>query len=187
MTKRWVAALILLGLAPAASATETAPLVPVAPLSPAPPPLLVVEAAAPAPLPLVVEAAPAPRETRAAIAPLAGTLTMLVPFAVGCALWSNSTRDDFQKAGTVVMAAGFAAAPIVSHGLAGSWRRAAAFGSVSVATSAATLVAMELKDPFYPPFTNRQRVPFGMLLTSSLFAAAVGVFDSFRTVPRERP
>jgi len=175
MTKRWVAALILLGLAPAASAAETAPLVPVAPLPPTPPP------------PLVVEAAPAPRATRDAIAPIAGTLTMLVPFAVGCALWSNGTSDELQKAGTYVMAAGFAAAPIVSHGVAGRWRRAAAFGSVSVATSAGALVAMELKDPFYPPFTNRQRVPFGMLLTSSLFAAAVGVFDSFLTAPRERP
>jgi hypothetical protein len=175
MTKRWAVGLILLGLAPAASAAEPAPLVPAPSVAPVAPP------------PLVIEAAPAPRQTRAAIAPLAGTLTMLVPFAVGCALWSNGTRDDLEKAGTYVMAAGFAAAPIVSHGVAGRWRRAAAFGSLSVATSAATLVAMELKDPFYPAYTNRQRVPFGMLMTSSLFAAALGVFDSFLTAPRERP
>jgi hypothetical protein len=173
MTKRWAAGLILLGLAPAAAAAE--------------PPLPAPTASSATPAAFVVEAAPVRRDTRAALAPLAGTLTMLVPFAVGCALWSNSGRDDLQKAGTYVMAAGFAAAPIVSHGVAGRWRRAAAFGSLSAATSAATLIAMELKDPFYPAYANRQRVPFGMLLTSSLFAAAVGVFDSFLTAPRDRP
>ena len=65
------------------------------------------------------------------------------------------------------MAAGFAAAPWVSHGLQRRWRRAAVFGGISLATSAATLAAMEAKDPFYAPYASRQRVPFGVLLTSA--------------------
>jgi len=73
--------------------------------------------------------------------------------------------------------------------VAGRWRRAAVFGAISTATSAATLVAMDVKDPFYPGYANRQRVPFGVLLTSALFAAAVGVFDSFVVgpAPRDQP
>jgi hypothetical protein len=117
---------------------------------------------------------------------VAGALTAFVPFAVGCAMWSSGS-DGLEKAGTTVMAAGFAAAPWVSHGLQGRWKRAAVFGSVSVATSAATLIAMEAKDPFYAPYANHQRVAFGVFLTSALFAAALGVFDSFLIAPERTP
>lgn len=160
MKTRWAAGLLLVGLARAAHAGDVPP-----------------------------EPAPLEPDARAVAAPLAGTLTMLVPFAVGCALWSNGGSDVSQKAGTYVMASGFALAPIVSHGIAGRWRRAAAFGAVSAATSAATLVAMDAKDPFYPGYANRQRVAFGVLLTSAMFAAALGVLDSFVVgpAPRDQP
>jgi hypothetical protein len=125
-------------------------------------------------------------DSRALVAPVAGALTAFIPLVVGGALWANSARGDLQNAGSYVMAAGFAAAPWVSHGLAGRWRRAALFGSISVATSAAALIAMEAKDPFYPDYKNRQRVPFGVLLTSAMFAAAVGVLDSFIVGPAAR-
>jgi hypothetical protein len=171
MRTRWAAGLLLVGSARAAMAADAPP----AAIDPVPP------AAA-------ITTTPAPADARAALAPLAGTLTLLVPFAVGCALWSNGASERSQKAGTYVMATGFALAPVVSHGVAGRWRRAAAFGAVSAATSAATLVAMDLTDPFYAPYANRQRVPFGVLLTSAMFAAAIGVFDSFVVgAPRERP
>ena len=116
-----------------------------------------------------------------------GVLTAFVPFVVGCGLWS-SNDGKLENVGTYVMAAGFAAAPWVSHGLQRRWKRAAVFGGVSVATSAATLIAMEAKDPFYAPYANHQRVAFGVFLTSAMFAAALGVFDSFLTAPaRQAP
>jgi hypothetical protein len=126
------------------------------------------------------------RGTRAFVAPVAGALTAFVPLVAGAALWANSGRGDLQKAGTYVMASGFAAAPWVCHGIAGRWRRAAVFGSISAATSAAALIAMEAKDPFYPAYKNRERVPFGVLLTSAMFAAAVGVLDSFLVGPADK-
>jgi hypothetical protein len=55
-----------------------------------------------------------------------------------------------------------------------------------VATSGATLVAMKGRDPFNPEYLNRQRVTFGVLLTSAVFAAAVGVLDSFIVGPTPR-
>jgi len=164
MKTRWAAGLLLVGWARAALAADP-PALPEAP-------------------PVVVQAPPA--DARGVVAPLAGTLTLLVPFAVGCALWSNSGSLASQKAGTYVMASGFALAPVVSHGVAGRWRRAAVFGATSVVTSAATLVAMNVREPFNPEYLNRQRVTFGVLLTSAMFAAAVGVLDSFLVGPTER-
>ncbi|HEX4407101.1 MAG TPA: hypothetical protein VH560_19815 [Polyangia bacterium] len=169
MKTRWAVGLLLAGWARAASAADP-------PALPEAPPVLQAPPAPEVP----------PPDARGVVAPFAGTLTLLVPFAVGCALWSNSASLASQKAGTYVMASGFALAPIVSHGIAGRWRRAAVFGAASVATSTATLVAMNVKDPFDPQYLNRQRVPFGVLLTSALFAAAIGVFDSFVVGPTTR-
>jgi hypothetical protein len=168
MKTRWAAGLLLVGAARVALAADPPAGVP------------------PDPAPALSIATTPPPDARAVVAPIAGTLTMLVPFAVGCGLWSNGGSAVSQKAGTYVMASGLALAPLVSHAVAGRWRRAAAFGAISAATSAATLVAMDVKDPFYPGYANRQRVPFGVLLTSALFAAAVGVFDSFIVGPAPR-
>jgi hypothetical protein len=163
MKTRWAAGLLLVGGARAALAADQPALSEAPPAMEAPPP-----------------------DARGVVAPLAGTLTMLVPFAVGCGLWSSGGSLASQKAGTYVMASGFALAPIVSHGVAGRWRRAAVFGATSVATSGATLVAMNARDPFNPEYLNRQRVAFGVLLTSAMFAAAIGVLDSFIVGPTPR-
>jgi hypothetical protein len=171
--------------ADAAPPPVVAPLV-VEPSPPAAPPTAPVVLAPPPvvpPLPpmgVVVEPLAPPRAATGVGPLVAGALTMFVPFVVGCGLWS--TNDDaLERAGTTVMVAGFAAAPWVSHGLARRWKRGAAFGAVSAAFSAATLVAMDAKDPFYAPFANRQRVPFGVFLTGAMFAGAIGVLDSFLT------
>jgi hypothetical protein len=171
MKWRLVAALLVPGIARAALAAEPIPgaLQPPAPTT--------------APATILVEPLAPPREPGGGAPLVAGVLTAFVPFVVGCALWSHSDRGDLERAGTYVMAAGFAAAPWVSHGLQRRWRRATVFGAVSAATAAATLITMEATNPFYAPHLNRQRVAFGMLLTSAMFASAVGVFDSFRSNP----
>jgi hypothetical protein len=163
MKGRLVATLLVVGVARAAHAAPADP-------------------AAPAPAAVVLEPVPPPPPPGGAAPLVAGALTAFVPFAVGCALWSSGS-DGLEKAGTAVMAAGFAAAPWVSHGLQGRWKRAAVFGSLSIATSAAMLIAMEAKDPFYAPYANHQRIAFGVFLTSAMFAAALGVFDSFLIAP----
>jgi hypothetical protein len=169
MKVRRAAVLVLLGVSRAAVADET----------PAPPP------AAHAPLvePIVVAPVAPPPLDRGDGAAIAGALTAVVPLIAGGMLWSVDDDRAVQRLGTTIMLAGFAAAPWVSHGLHRRWKRAAVFGSISVATSAATLVAMEIKDPFYSEYRNRQRVPFGMLLTSAMFAAAAGVVDAFVVGP----
>jgi hypothetical protein len=212
MRLRLVAAPLVLGVARAALAADPAaePDLPPAIVAPppapdAPPPAIVAPPPAPnvappaivapppapsvaAPAIVVQPLAPAPPPAPGSGGPLiAGALTMFVPFVVGCSLWATQDRG-LQRAGTTMMVTGFAAAPWVSHGLQRRWKRAAIFGGLSAATSAATLVAMAVKDPFDQAILNRQRVAFGVLLTSAMFAAALGVFDSFLTAPtREAP
>jgi hypothetical protein len=210
MKRRLVATLLVVGVARAAHASGDAPeaaapaeaspaeaapaeAAPVALPPPTPPPPPV---APPPPAPIVAApaivveplTAPAPARVPGGAGPLvAGTLTAFVPFVAGCVLWATG-HPDFEKAGTAVMVTGFAAAPWVSHGLERRWKRAAMFGSLSATMSAGTLVAMQVKDPFDPAFLNRQRIVFGVLLTASLFAAVLGVADSFLSAPaREAP
>ena len=118
--------------------------------------------------------------------PLAGALTATVPLMVGSVLMARDDRRDLQRAGIYVMTTGFAAAPWVAHGASGRWKRAAAFGLVSAASSAATVAVMSLRDPFDPMLANRKRLPFGFLLTSSFFAATAGIIDSFVSGPPDR-
>lgn len=167
MKARWAAPLLVLGVARAAFAGEVAPL--------PPPPIE----------PLISVPAPPPPEKKGDFAPVAGALTAFVPFVVGAAMWSADSNRELSNVGTYIMASGFAAAPWVAHGLHGRWKRAAAYGSISAALSAATLIAMEVKDPFIPEVKNRDRVPFGVLLTTAMFAGALGVIDSFVVGPKD--
>ena len=132
------------------------------------------------------EAAEAPADGRAVAAPLAGVLTAFVPLVVGGALIAQDDNRALQRDAVRIMVAGFAAAPIVSHAVAGRWRRALVFGLASVATSAATLVAMSVRDPFDPTIGNHKRLAFGFLFTASFFVGAGGVVDSFVVGPAPR-
>lgn|GEM_PF-2693534 len=138
-----------------------------------PPPAFADEAAASDPAP----------DARFAAAPMAGALTLFVPLLIGGALIAQDDDRARQRDAVRIMVAGFAAAPIVSHAVAGRWRRAVAFGLASVATSVATLVAMSQRDPFDPTIGNRKRLAFGFLFTASFFAGAGGVVDSFVVGP----
>jgi len=132
------------------------------------------------------ESAEPPPDARAVAAPVAGALTLFVPLLVGGAMIAHDDDRALQRDAVRVMVAGFAAAPIVSEAVAGRWRRALVFGLVSVATSAATLVAMSARDPFDPAIGNHKRLAFGFLFTASFFAGAGGVVDTFVVGPAPR-
>jgi hypothetical protein len=134
----------------------------------------------------LVNVAPPAREEPRAAGGIAGSLTVLLPFMAGSLLLAEDDHPSWQHAGVYVMAVGFAAAPWVAEVTNRRWKRAIGFGLASLATSAATVIAMEERDPFDPALPNRKRLPFGILLTSAFFAAAAGVIDSFVTGPRER-
>ena len=128
---------------------------------------------------------PAPNP-RALGAPLAGAVTALAPLMVGSIMFAQDGSRSRQREAVFVMTGGFAAAPWVSHAVAGRWKRGVVFGLVSAAASAATLVAMAVRDPFDPGIGNHQRLAFGFLLTGAFLAGAAGVVDSFVVGPDAR-
>jgi hypothetical protein len=100
-------------------------------------------------------------------------------FAVGGVLVATGQGDDGQtSAGWLVMNAGFALAPVVSHAITGEWTRALVFGAIPFASLAgsATLIAVrpgtiehgELED---------QRVIWS-LFGAALLTSIAGVVDS---------
>ncbi|HEX3696746.1 MAG TPA: hypothetical protein VH374_15305 [Polyangia bacterium] len=129
---------------------------------------------------LVIPPSPeAPRSTGV----IAGSLTALLPLMVGSVLMSEDSRPSRQRDGVYIILGGFAAAPLVSHAVDRRWKRGTIFGLASLATTTATFINMNDRDPFDPDLANRKRLPFGVLLSSAFFAATVGVIDSFINGP----
>jgi len=138
------------------------------------------------PVPSAISAPALVAESRAIVAPLAGALTLVVPFMVGSLLVARDDDRGLQNIGSTVMLAGFAVAPWVSHALAGRWGRGLAFGGAALAASAATWIVMAARDPYDPQLGNRKRLPFGFLISTSFFLGAGGVADSFIVGPEQR-
>src|SRR5262245_50064231 len=70
----------------------------------------------------------------------AGVATALVPLAVGGGMIASSGDGQTRIAGLMVLEAGLALAPIVSHAVAREGRRALLFGALPVASAAAMAV-----------------------------------------------
>ena len=127
-----------------------------------------------------------PADSRALTAPLAGVVTAMLPFVAGSLMVAQDGAPARQRDGVRLMTFGFAAAPWISHSVAGRWKRALVFGLASAVVSTGTLLAMEARDPFDPTVGNRQRLAFGFFLTTSFFLAAAGIADSFIVGPDPR-
>jgi hypothetical protein len=127
---------------------------------------------------LPAPAAEAPPSDPAPVGLLAGTATAIVPLMVGGALMAEDQSPRLEAAGFIVMASGFALAPWVAHGLQGSWRRAAIYGGISLALSAAAVAEMEASNAFERHVGNRQRIPTKVLLPLAMGSAMLGVVMS---------
>ena len=133
-------------------------------------------------------AAEAPPHDPTPVGLIAGTATAILPLIVGGALMAEDQSPRLEAAGFIVMASGFALAPIVAHGLEGSWRRAAIYGGVSLALSAGAVAEMEASDAFERRVGNKQRIPMKILLPLAMGSSVLGVvmslFDRAETPPR---
>ena len=117
-----------------------------------------------------------------------GAATVMAPFIAGSLLLAADDRPHRQELGVYVMTAGFVAAPWISNGVEGDWRRAVVFGAASAVGTAGAIVSMRAVDAFNPTTANRRRVPFGVFLTAAFASAAGGVVASLiETSPDEPP
>ena len=127
---------------------------------------------------LPAPATEAPPVDPAPVGLIAGTATAIVPLMVGGALMAEDQSPRLEAAGFIVMASGFALAPWVAHGLEGSWRRAAFYGGISLALSAAAVAEMEASNAFERRVGNKQRIPTKVLLPLAMGSAMLGVVMS---------
>jgi len=123
-----------------------------------------------------------PREAQAApsaeLAMMAGAASAMIPITLGSALASSGTDDGAKDVGLVVVGAGFALAPLVSHAVLGEWKRAAMFTAIPLATEIgmAALVSARADAVFHG--TTLSRTTFGALLCVDVFFSALGVVDA---------
>jgi hypothetical protein len=138
------------------------------------------------------------REPDTAAAFIAGASMIVVGLGVGASLIGGNAgnagkcvsggqcTNSLDVAGWMVMQSGFAAAPIVAHGITGEWGRGLLFGSVPLATPAgsATVFAID------PTAVRHSALPEQRVLWSlfvvGLFSSAYGVVDALSADERAR-
>ena len=108
-----------------------------------------------------------------------GATVVVGSLATGGALLARDTQPALQSRGLYVLAGGLAVAPWVSHAVDRRWRRAVAFGLLSLGTSVATVAESQRANVFDNTVGSRNLTPFIALLTAAVFGSAVGVADSF--------
>lgn len=122
------------------------------------------------------------QDDKPALAFAAGATTMLAGFVAGGLLLGAAGSDaDRDNAGWLTIEAGFAAAPVVSHGVAGLWARGALFAAPPVAAWAGTAALFSI-DPRTVDHGSigEQRIMWS-LFGAGLLSAAAGVVDAALT------
>jgi hypothetical protein len=129
------------------------------------------------------EPAPAPDTTAAFVA---GTSVFVVGLGLGASLIGSNGGRPMDITGWMVMQSGFAAAPIVAHGITEEWGRGLLFGSVPLATTAGTATVFAID----PNAVRHSALPEQRLLWSlfvvGLFSSAYGVVDALSADERAR-
>jgi hypothetical protein len=116
----------------------------------------------------------------------AGCLLTLGAMAVGGGLAASSSQERTRKTGFEIMAGGLVLAPVVSHGIAGEWKRATVFGAVTLAMAATAVGLLEGADQILDYGRPITRVPFGAALAVELMVTGVGLSDSLMAGERAR-
>jgi hypothetical protein len=116
----------------------------------------------------------------------AGCALAFGALAVGGGLAASSDADRTRRTGIEILAGGLVLAPVVSHALAGEWKRAALFGGVSAAMAGVAIAVMEGSEDMLNFGTAANRLPFGAALAVELLVSTAGVVDSLAAGERAR-
>jgi hypothetical protein len=136
-----------------------------------------------------IAAAPAAAEEEPPVAGsmAAGIALAMVPLAVGSTLIANSPNESVQNAGLFTLMGGLALAPILSHAIAGEWKRAVVFAALPVAgTVAMAVLVSQVPNVIADLGVAETRVPFAASLIAAVFGSAGGLADSFLAGARAR-
>jgi hypothetical protein len=161
-------------LASLASVSSEAAADPIAPL------------AAPAPVAPVAAIASDDDDNSGLLAFVTGAVTALVPVAIGATMADRGKDDPAKNAGLIVAGAGVALSPFTAHAVAGEWKRAAAFSAVPVASEIAISILLSARPDAVYQGTKVTRTVFGILFTTNVFVAALGLVDASFAGDRQR-
>ena len=109
---------------------------------------------------------------------VAGTLTAMVPLAIGSGLYAESANDNHRKAATVTIAYGMTLAPIVSHLVVHEWKRAAIFGVVPLVCAFGVNALLELQPSATNYGSRGGRWAYGLLMSLNVVSAGIGIIDT---------
>jgi len=127
---------------------------------------------------LAEEPAPSSRAPDTGAAFAAGASVFVVGLGVGASLIGGNGGPRTDNAGWMVMQSGFAAAPLVAHGITGEWGRGLLFGSVPMATTAGTATVFGLDSKAVRHSDLPQQRILWTLFVVGLFSSAYGVVDA---------
>jgi hypothetical protein len=169
-------------LASLASVSSKAAADPIAPLA-APAPISPVAPVAPV---AAIAIASDDDDTSGLLAFVTGAVTALVPVAIGATMADRGKDDPAKNAGLIVAGAGVALSPFTAHAVAGEWKRAAAFSAVPVASEIAISILLSARPDAVYQGTKVTRTVFGILFTTNVFVAALGLVDASFAGDRQR-
>jgi hypothetical protein len=109
---------------------------------------------------------------------VAGTLTGMIPLAIGSGLFAENSNNGDRKAASLTIAYGMALAPIVSHLVVREWKRAAIFGALPLVCAVGVTALLEIQ-PTATSFGSRSgRWAYGLLMSLNVAGAGFGIIDT---------
>jgi hypothetical protein len=149
------------------------------------------EAAAEGPIvaPSIAPAPPAREaddDSSGLLAFVTGAATALVPVAIGATIADRGKSDPAKNTGLLIAGAGVALAPFTAHAINGEWKRAAAFSAVPIATEIAISALLAARPDAVYQGDKITRTIFGVLFTTDVFIAALGIVDASFAGDRKR-
>jgi hypothetical protein len=109
---------------------------------------------------------------------VAGTLTAMVPLAIGSGIYAASASDNHRKIASSTIAYGMTLAPIVSHLVVHEWKRAIFFGIVPLACAVSVTALLEIQPSATSYGTRGGRWAYGLLMSVNVFSAGLGIIDT---------
>jgi hypothetical protein len=133
---------------------------------------------APATEPARAEQAATRAEPDTGLAFLSGASILVLGLGVGASLIASNAGRATDNTGWMVMQSGFAAAPLVAHGVVGEWGRGLLFASPSLATTAGTAAVFAVDGKAVRHSVLSEQRVLWSIFAVGLFASGYGVVDS---------
>ncbi|HXU79939.1 MAG TPA: hypothetical protein VN914_00990 [Polyangia bacterium] len=116
----------------------------------------------------------------------AGCAVVMASMAVGGGISAAVEGNRARRTGIGIVSAGLALGPVVSHGIAGEWKRAAVFGGTAAAIGIFNTILVERSTAVLDHGPPSSRIPFGIALATEVLVSTAGLVDSMMAGDRRQ-